>query len=302
MNGYPKQILSLEQQLQSYKDAGMLIPSDEAALKALNSIGYYRLQGYCYTLYDNSSRQFIPGTSFHDILKLYEFDTKLSEHLFFFLSKIEVALRVRLTESLLVYGDSLVLGSPLPFRDKKIYWQNYSSVCSEIARSHDVFIWHNFHNHDGQIPLWAAVEVMSFGTLSRIIKNLKTGNGSAFAHLSEFYKYRTQKGNLVKPSYKMLSSWIQALVILRNTCAHNARIYNRSFNTSPEILQADRVLPKPPYSGLYQLMLAMKYLRPSDDGWQEFFQSMDALIQTYQPFISLSAMNFPSDWKNHLSK
>lgn len=205
-------------------------------------------------------------------------------------------------ESLLVYGDSLVLGSPLPFRDKKIYWQNYSSVCSEIARSHDVFIRHNFHNHDGQVPLWAAVEVMSFGTLSRTIKNLKTGNGSAFARLSEFYKYQTQKGNLVKPSYKMLSSWIQALVILRNTCAHNARIYNRSFNTSPKILQADRVSPKPPHSGLYQLMLAMKYLRPSDDDWQEFFQSLDSLIQTYQPFISLSAMNFPSDWKIHLSK
>lgn len=46
MNSYPKQILSLEQQLQSYKDSGMLIHSDEAALKALNSIGYYRLRGY----------------------------------------------------------------------------------------------------------------------------------------------------------------------------------------------------------------------------------------------------------------
>lgn len=302
MNSYPKQILSLEQQLQSYKDASLLIPSDEAALKALTSIGYYRLRGYCHALYDNNSKQFISGTSFHDVLKLYEFDMKLSGLLFSFLSKIEVALRVRLTESLLVYGDSLVLGSPLPFHDKKVYWQNYSSVCSEIARSHDVFIRHNFHNHDGQIPLWAAVEVMSFGTLSRIIKNLKTGSGSAFVRLSEFYKYQTQKGNLVKPSYKMLSSWIQALVVLRNTCAHNARIYNRSFNTSPEILQADKVIPKPPHSGLYQLILAMKYLRPSDGDWQEFFQSLRNLIQAYQPFISLSAINFPKDWKMHLSK
>lgn len=87
MNSYPKQILSPEQQLQSYKDAGMLIPSDETALEALNSIGYYRLRGYCYTLYDNSSKQFIPGTSFHNILKLYEFDIKLSEHLFSFCQK-----------------------------------------------------------------------------------------------------------------------------------------------------------------------------------------------------------------------
>ena len=297
---YPKRILSLTDQLQTYKDAGMVIPSDETVLNALSSIGFYRLRGYCYNLYDNHTKQFIPGTSFDHILKLYEFDTKLSELLFTFLSKIEIALRVRLTESLLIYKDALILGSPIPFQNKKVYWKNYSTICSEIARSHDVFIRHNFHMHNGQVPLWAAVEVLSFGTLSRIIKNLKNGNGSAFARLSEFYKYRTLKGNLAKPSHKTLSSWIQALVVLRNTCAHNARIYNRSYKIPPEILQIDKVIPQPPHSGLYELLLAMKYLRPSDTDWKDFSMSLQKLIQDYHSYISLSAMNFPNDWKSHL--
>ena len=47
---------------------------------------------------------------------------------------------------------------------------------------------HNFNKHEGQIPLWAAVEVMSFGTLSKTIKNLKTGEGTAYAKFAEFYK------------------------------------------------------------------------------------------------------------------
>ena len=300
MNSYPKQILSIEQQLQSFKDAGMIIPSDQEAKNILQSVGYYRLRGYTYTLYDNATKSFIPGTNFEKVMKLYDFDTHLSNLLFSFLSKIEIALRVRLTESLLIYGDALILNDPTPFKDKKIYWQNYSSVCSEIARSHDVFIKHNFQKHDGKIPLWAAVEVLSFGSLSRLIKNLNTGKGSAYSRLAGYYKYTSKKGNPASPSNNMLSSWIQALVILRNTCAHNARIYNRSFNTSPVILQNDVVTPKPKHKGLYQLLLAMKYLRPSDIEWNDFVTQLTSLIQTYANNISLKAINFPNDWYSHL--
>ena len=77
---------------------------------------------------------------------------------------------------------------------------------------------------------------MSFGTLSKTIKNLKTGEGTAYAKLAEFYKHKTQRGNFVKPDKKMLSSWIYAVSILRNMCAHNSRIYNRAINTTPDII------------------------------------------------------------------
>ena len=193
MQNYPKQILTIEQQVQSLKNAGMSIPSDEEAAKYLQKVGYYRLRGYTYTFYDNASKQYRAGTDFTKIVKLYEFDTKLSSLLFSYLSVIEVSLRVRLTESLLIFGDSLILADPTPFKNKQIYWKNHASICSEIGRSHDVFIKHNFINHDGKIPLWAAVEVLSFGTLSRIIKNLNTGSGSAYAKLSGYYKFKSKK-------------------------------------------------------------------------------------------------------------
>ena len=90
---------------------------------------------------------------------------------FSMISKIEVALRVRLVEALLIHGEPLVLQDSSIFKEKKRYWQNMATVASEIARSNDVFIKHNFDNHDGEVPVWAAVEVLSFGTLSKIIKN-----------------------------------------------------------------------------------------------------------------------------------
>lgn len=87
MNSYPKQILSIEQQLQSFKDAGMIISSDQEAKNILRSVGYYRLRGYTYTLYDNATKSFIPGTNLEKVMKLYDFDTHLSNLLFSFLSK-----------------------------------------------------------------------------------------------------------------------------------------------------------------------------------------------------------------------
>lgn len=97
MYQYPKQILTIDQQVQSYIDAGMEITSRE------------------------------------DIIKLYQFDQKLSALVFSMISKIEVALRVRLVEALLIHGELLVLQDPSIFKEKKRYWQNAATVASENA-------------------------------------------------------------------------------------------------------------------------------------------------------------------------
>lgn len=301
MYQYPKQILTIAQQVQSYIDAGMVITSRADVEKALKSIGFYRLRGYSFHLYDNATKKYVPGTKFEDVLKLYQFDQELSSLIFSIISKSEVALRARLVESLLIHGDPLVLQDSSIFKEKKLYWQNMSTVASEIARSNDVFIKHNFDNHDGEVPVWAAVEVLSFGTLSKIIKNLKTGTGSSYSILAANYQYKSKKGNMVNPSQKMLASWIQGASVLRNMCAHNSRIYNRTIHTTPEILDVDKIAPPPAHNGLYQILLAMKYLRSSDDEWTVFVDEFDKLIQKNISIISLTAMNLPTDWKAHLS-
>ena len=301
MYQYPKQILTITQQVQSYIDAGMLITSRADVEKSLKSIGFYRLRGYSFHLYDNSTKKYVPGTKFEDILKLYQFDQELSVLIFSMISKIEVALRVRLVEALLIYGDALILHDSSIFKDKKMYWQNISTIASEIARSNDVFIKHNFDKHEGEVPLWAVVEVLSFGTLSKLIKNLKTGTGSAYSTLAANYRYTSKKGNLVNPSQKMFASWVQGVAVLRNMCAHNSRIYNRTIHTTPEILDVDKIMPSPAHNGLYQILLAMKYLRSSDEEWTVFVAQLYTLFQNNSGVISLAAMNLPTDWKTHLS-
>ncbi len=299
MKNYPKNILNIQQQIQSYINAGMIIPSEDEVRDVLTRIGYYRLRGYSYHLYDNSTKRYAPGTKLTDIVSLYYFDTELSHLIFSYLSEIEVTLRVRLIEALLIYNDALILMDPTVFQDKEKYWSNIGVISSEIARSNDVFIKHNMRKHDGQIPIWASVEVMSFGTVSKIIKNLKTGSDSAFSRLAEHYKYKTKKGKLIKPDIQMFTSWIHSVSILRNICAHNGRIYNRVISTAPELIEIDRIVPQPRFNGLYQVLLAMKYLRPNDNSWTSFVNSYSALISKYSNVVDLKCMNFPSDWQSH---
>lgn len=302
MTPYPKQILDINQQIQSYVDAGMTIPSRDEAIAALETVGYYRLRGYCYHLYDNETKKYQDGTSFSDVLKLYEFDTELSHLLFSASTAIEVSLRVRLSEALLqTYNDPLALYDPAGFRDKSLYWRNLGTLSGEIARSNDVFIKHNFDRHEGMIPVWATVEIMSFGNISMTIKNLKTGKGSAAQKLLSHYRYMSKKGNQVTPSLQMFTSWTQAVSVLRNICAHNGRIYNRAINTHAQIPAVDIPNNQGRYSGVYQIILSMKYLRPSDSMWKQFVVDLTALLQKHSGVIDLQKINFPSDWVAHVS-
>lgn len=299
MYTYPKNFLSITQLIQKLKDTGMTIDSNDTAEIALTTIGYYRLKGYSFHLIDPSTKKYIEGTSLSDILRLYRFDSELSDLLFSYLSQIEVALKSQLVNAFQITHDALVLNDPSVFKDKKTFWKNQSTIASEISRSNDVFIEHNFDNHDGAIPIWAAVEVMSFGTISKTIKNMKTGSNTAFSKLIKNYKFKNSNERDINPSKDMFTSWIQAVSIMRNICAHNSRIYNRSISTRPQLIYSDVIHPHPRYNGLYQIMLSMKYLRPTEDSWTAFITDFKQLLNNYSDVCDIRRLNFPSDWESH---
>ena len=66
MYKYPKQILTISQQVQSYIDAGMEIDNQSDVEKVLKTVGYYRLRGYSFHLYDNNTKKYVPGTKFEN--------------------------------------------------------------------------------------------------------------------------------------------------------------------------------------------------------------------------------------------
>ena len=299
MYQYPKNFLSVPQLIQKLTETGMTIDSHDEAKLALTTIGYYRLKGYSFHCIDPATKKYIAGTTFSDVLKLYHFDSELSHLVFSYLSQIEVALRARLVNAFQITQDALIIHDPSVFKHKQLYWRNQGTIASEISRSNDIFIEHNFNNHEGAIPLWASVEVMSFGTISKTIKNMKTGNHSAFSVLVQNYKFKNADGKEVNPSKDMFASWIQSASVMRNICAHNSRIYNRAISTRPQLISSDAIKPQPRYNGLYQIMLTMKYLRPTEESWTIFMDDFKRLLNKYAGIYDINRMNFPSDWESH---
>ena len=70
-------------------------------------------------------------------------------------------------------------------------------------------------------------------------------------------------------------------------------------STSPQILDADKLNPKPRFTGIYEITLALKYLRPSDAAWLEFDRRIHELFQQYNGTFEMARMNFPADWEAH---
>lgn len=157
MYAYPKEYLSVADLIQKLENKGMIIDSYEGAETALTTIGYYQLKGYCYHLVNPITQNYEEGTTFSSVVKLHQFDSKLSHLLFYYLSQIEISLKSRLVYSFQVSQESpkdvFVLSDPSKFKDKLTFWKNQGTIVSEIYRSKDAFIQHNFQKYDGAIPI-----------------------------------------------------------------------------------------------------------------------------------------------------
>ena len=72
-------------------------------------------------------------------------------------------------------------------------------------------------------------------------------------------------------------------------------------NKKPIILATDQQNPPPRYYGLYQILLSMKYLRPSKEEWNVFVTEYEALLNRYSAYVDLNKLHLPADWKSHLT-
>ncbi|GAA1200974.1 Abi family protein [Brevibacterium paucivorans] len=94
------------QQIDTLRSRGMSIEDEAVARRTLERVNYYRLSGYWYPYREMSSNggqrldSFINGTSFEEVLALYEFDERLRAGVFTCLIPIELALRSALGHEL----------------------------------------------------------------------------------------------------------------------------------------------------------------------------------------------------------
>lgn len=98
-------------QIQNLKDRGMVLDFEESKIKEfLLDIGYYRLGFYWNPFEKDEDHNFIEGTKFSTVIKLYYMDVDLRNILSRYINRIEINFRTKLFTMFLMQIKTLQRG------------------------------------------------------------------------------------------------------------------------------------------------------------------------------------------------
>lgn len=290
---YTKKPIDFATQLIMLKSRGLLIDDEVLAEEQLHSISYFRLANYLRPMeQDAATHIFKQNSHFEDAIKLYMFDKNLRVLVFNAIQDIEIALRTRVIHYFsMAHGAFWFMDATL-FKDASIFANCLENIKVELKRSKEDFIQEHFAKYDNPQypPSWKTMEVISFGTLSKLFCNFND---------VKVKKAIARSFNL--PQYTYLENWIKCAAVLRNCCAHHARIWNRRFPTIPklpETLPADWICKKPQRPvKIYGQLCCLAYLEQSINPNGSFKTKLIELLSAY-PHTDLRAMGFTKEWQS----
>ncbi|MBR4006125.1 Abi family protein [Fibrobacter sp.] len=289
---YTKMPIDIPEQISILKNRGLVIGDATTALLHFSDISYFRLASYWKTFeIDSASHELVTGTSLHDVLSLYAFDRELRGVIFAAIQDIEIALRTRIIHHFSMAHGAFWFMNDVLFSDIKIFQRCLSSLQNEVERSKEDFLLEHFKKYDSppMPPVWKTLEVASFGTLSKL-----------YCNMADTSVKKSVSKSFGLPQYKYLESWIRSITVLRNCCAHHARIWNRRFPWKPQLprelpldwIDSSKTLP----IKLYALLSTILYLEQSISVNSSVKERLLALLAIL-PRERLKAMGFPKDWQ-----
>lgn len=281
----------------------MSFPDKEAAIDLFSRVSYSRLKYYWRDLIEqDSDGDFKDGTVFTTIIERYSFDHNLRVILFDAIETIEVALRAKIINHMSkAAGNGLWYLDTTLFEDERRHQEFVLDLKYEFARSTEPFAKNYISDHPdwdsdtlgGDNPdAWLIIEVATFGTLSKMYKNLKSQLPQRSAIANDFGLY----------SSKDLSNWIEVISLMRNIVAHHSRLWNRSLGK--KIIEPKgrcnawlnggltELQKKKPYA----VICAIAYLCKSVNAYHSFANSVKWLCSEY-PNIPLGKYGFPVRWE-----
>lgn len=307
-----KPFTTIAGQISLLQGRGMQLDPDQAAMW-LSNVGYYRLSGYWYVYREiNSSgsptNMFSTGTAFTDITSLYEFDRKLRTLLHDAIERIEVGLRSHLSYHL---GriDPLAHEDAANFRPgfDHASWLSVARRRISRARSHSEPIRHHLANYRGSVPIWVLTDVLDFADLSKLYEGMNSRDQWAVAEslgihidLTPLSKNQSSKAKKSHP----LVRWFEHLSILRNSSAHHARMWNRSFTPAPTAalttIPTLAALPTGQSERVYGALALIAYLLGTLAPHSTWNGKVKELVETsfeQIPCRDASELGFPTGWK-----
>lgn len=307
---YDKLPLSIPDQVQRLRDRNLIIDDTIKAERYLANIGYYRLSAYwlpyelpTVNLGKSRNHEFKPDTYFDDILELYIFYRKLRLLVIEAIERIEVAVRTQWANalSLTTHNSHAYLDASL-FSNPWQYHKDISKIVRDIEASHEIFVSHYTSSYSEPFlpPIWAVVETLTLGALSRWYASTKDNKVRAAVSKA-----------LGMPTVEIMESVLHCLTLIRNICAHHARLWNRKMTMQlPHIkrlkqdIQTQAVVDKvgniqqQPRREIYNYLIVMVNIMKTINPATTWVKRLSDLIET-ATVAQQTAMGFPADWQHN---
>lgn len=305
----PKPFLTYDQQIQKLKYKHMVIADEVGAKQLLHRYGYFALiSGYKDLLKNPTTKNYRDGTTFDDIVAIFYFDQQLRELTFRYISLVERQIRSLLSYAFCdTYGeDQAAYLTPANYdnstrkkrKEVNELIQRYLIPLVSKPTQYE-YIEHQKRKHHN-VPLWALVNAMTFGSLSKMY---------AFSSSRVQAAVSVEFQNLNEVQLRQL---LEVLTDFRNVCAHNERLFTHRCvkHDIPDLLIHKKLaITKRGQEYIYgkrdyfSVVIALRYLLPNND-FLEFKAQLSRLIDkvvasnrqlSIRAFLEI--MGFPKNWK-----
>ena len=279
--------MTIDEQVENLKSIGLIVDDEEYAKKILNDISYFRLvKAYSLNLKPKNGC-YDKQTTFKEIVDLYLFNANFRQIIFPEIEKVEINVRCRVANFFAEQYGVLGYLQAENFADENYHAQFLKDINEEIGRNSKAPFVRNFRENyeGGNLPIYALVEVFSFGTLSKFYKNMLNKDKKAIA-------------KSFGVGYTYFESWLESISYVRNICAHYGRIYNAKLSKTP-ILYKEYTQVGIGNNRIYGVLLCLKHLLKNDVHWNLFVDKIELLFDKYQ-YVKISTMGFPENWRELL--
>ena len=321
---FTKPAITPLEQLELLKKRGLTIIDGTRSLCFLEAVGFFRLTPYMRPFQiGDGEHQFKHGTKFKQLTRLYDFDRCLRLLIIDAIERTEVAIRAHISNELgSKYGAHWYLDKD---HFKKSYQHqrliqtvhdkqqaaldDYNRECQRIEqlKTTDKIYKTYLKNKRGQesygrhyaltyhqpelMPSWAMLEEISLGELSHLYKGLaRDKDKKSIAHGFDLYP-------------PLLESWLHTITVIRNICAHHARLWNRELGIKPAYptqksfswpSYLDKEHPHTRVAIVFPILHHMMQRVSPDTGWH------NRLFSLFDDFneIPLNSMGLPRNWRS----
>lgn len=281
--------LTVEDQIKNLISLGLIVEDEDFAKRTLNDISYFRLVKAFSLGLKPKNGKYYDGITFGQLVDLYKFNCNFRHAIFPIIERIEVNLRCLIANYFSSKYGVLGYENPNNFTNAEHHAVFLCEIEREINRNAKSPFVNNFINkyEDSKIPMYALIELFSFGMLSKFFRNMKNFDKkeiTATYHIP----------------YTYFESWIESIAYVRNVCAHYGRLYNSKLSKTP-MLYSQYTKAGIGNIRIFGVLLCMHHLVPHDIHWDDFISTIELLIEKYDA-VDITTMGFPGNWKELLSE